>query len=57
MSLVGRPDSILIAASEATTEEYVRRAVSAALDCRCVVISPALASRIVDGAVTALAFR
>jgi hypothetical protein len=54
LRIVGRPDSILIAASDTTTEENVRRAVSGALDCRCVAISTSLASRIVDGAVATL---
>lgn len=49
---VGRPDSILIAASDTTTEEDVRRAVSAAIGRPCVAISTTLASRIVDGALT-----
>lgn len=54
LRIVGRPDSILIGVSGTTTEEDVRRAVSAAVGCRCVVISTTLASRIVDGAVAAL---
>lgn len=50
LRIVGRPDSVLIGA----TEDDVRRAVSAAVDCRCVAISMSTTSRIVDEAVVAL---
>jgi hypothetical protein len=51
---VQRPDSILIAASDTTTEDDVRQAVTAAIGRACVAISITLASRIVDGAVAML---
>jgi hypothetical protein len=51
---VGRPDSILIAASDTTTEEDVRLAVTGVIGRPCVTISTTLASRIVDRALTAL---
>jgi hypothetical protein len=51
---VQRPDSILIAASDTTTEDDVREAVTAAIGRPCVAISIAVASRIVDVAVATL---
>lgn len=54
LRIVGRPDSILIGVNGTTTEDDVRRAVSAAVGRGCVTISTRLASRIVDGAVAAL---
>jgi hypothetical protein len=54
LRIVGRPDSILLVVDSTTTEEDTRRAVSAAVGCRCVAISTALLSRILDGAVAAL---
>ncbi len=52
--IVGRPDSILLSVSGTTTEDNVRRAVSEAVGCRCVVISTTSASRIVDKAIATL---
>jgi hypothetical protein len=54
LRIVIRPDSILIAASDTTTEDDVRGAIGGALACRCDAISTTLASRIVDGAVATL---
>ncbi len=51
---VERPDSILIAASDATTEDNVRQSVTAAIGRPCVAISITLARRIVDSAVATL---
>lgn len=51
---VQRPDSILIAASDTTTEDDVREAVTATIGRPCVAISITLASRIVDVAVATL---
>jgi len=51
---VERPDSILIAASDTTTEADVQQAVTAAIGRPCVAMSVRLASRIVDGALATL---
>jgi uncharacterized protein (DUF1697 family) len=50
---VGRPDSIVFSASEPATEQSVRRAVSGALDCDCVVLSAATLEGIVRAALDA----
>lgn len=54
LRIIGRPDSILLAADDAATEDQVRCAVTAAVGCRCVVITADCASRIVSSAFTVL---
>jgi hypothetical protein len=52
--IVDRPDSILLWSRGPTTEDFVRRAVSEALDCPCVVVSTATLERLGKAALDAL---
>jgi hypothetical protein len=52
-SIVGRPDSVVLWASEPATEQSVRYTVSGALDCACVVLSAATLEGIVQVALDA----
>lgn len=52
--IVGRPDSLLLWSTSPRTEDSVRRAVSEALDCPCVVISTETLERVVDSALDTL---
>lgn len=53
-SIVGRPDSVLLWSDGTTTEDAVRRSVSAALNCPCVVVATATLTRVVDAALASL---
>lgn len=52
--MVGRPDSLLLRSTSPRTEDSVRRAVSEALDCPCVIISTETLERVVDSALDTL---
>jgi hypothetical protein len=52
--IVGRPDSLLLWSTAATTEEALRRAVTEAVGCPCVILPAATLERIADGALGAL---
>ena len=51
---VGRPDSLLVWSNDAVTEDSLRRSISEALDCACVVLSIAALERIANAALVAL---
>ena len=51
---IGRPDSVLVWSNDATTEDSLRRAVTQALDCPCVVFSTMALERITDAALAVL---
>jgi hypothetical protein len=52
--IAGRPDSLVLAAAEPTTEDSVRRAAGEALGCRCVAVAATTVARVVDSAIAAL---
>lgn len=52
--MVGRPDSLLLRSTSPRTEDSVRRAVSEALDCPCVIISTETLERVIDSALDTL---